>query len=79
MGMATRTPGITAPQCPTAPSWTPTTTGWETNVMTMMTMTGFQMRNLQALTTVGLSLTLAKKTQMVRGTDTPNPAQTGPP
>lgn len=44
--------------------------------MMMMTMTGFQMRNLQALTTVGLSLTLAKKTQMVRGTDTPNPAQT---
>lgn len=47
--------------------------------MMMTTVTGFQTRNLQALTTVGLSLTLAKKTQTVRGADTPNLAQTGLP
>lgn len=39
--------------------------GWEMNVTMMMTMMGSQMRNLQALTTVGLSLTLAKKTRTV--------------
>lgn len=69
MGMATKIHGITAHQCPTAPSWTQTTTGWEMNAMMMTMMTGFQMRNLQAPTTVGLSLTLAKKTQTVREMD----------
>lgn len=66
MGTATKIRGTTARRCPTAPRWTQTTTGWGTNVTTMMTMMGSQMRNLQAPTTAGSSLTLPRKTRTVR-------------
>lgn len=62
MGMATRTPGTTAPQCPTAPSRTQTTMDRVTPAMRTMTMT----ESLTVGTTAVWCPTLARKTQTVR-------------
>lgn len=66
MGMGTRTPRTTVPKCPTAPSWTQTTTGWGMTV-TMMTTTMASLTTLLlALTTAALFPTPTRRTQMVR-------------
>lgn len=66
MGMDIRTPRTTAHSCPTAPSWTQTTTDLEMSVTGMMTMTVFRITCLLVPITVAWYPIPIRRTQMVR-------------